>query len=58
VNASVNGATVSYGINGQSDGEQVATATFHPIYADSGSSITCAANPVTLVGYLTPVPAG
>jgi hypothetical protein len=64
INATVNGANVSYSLIAATDGliENGPQTPFQPIYTDSGS-LSCGTAPqtgffVTLVGYLTPIPAG
>jgi hypothetical protein len=58
VNATVNGASVSYQIEMSVDG---GASGYTSIYGESGSTMTCndpSPGDLTLVGYLTPVPAG
>ena len=65
INATVNAATVGHGAyptgdgSNQNEGGMVATP-FQPIYGDTGT-ISCNGSPgqqATVVGYLTPIPAG
>ena len=63
IDAMVNGASVSYSLNAATDGflNNPIETPFQSIYADSGS-LSCGGggggDVVTLVGYLTPIPAG
>ena len=60
ISTTVNGASAAYTVwafnDGANSASNAAPTPFQPVYTDTGT-INCP-SPVTLVGYLTPIPAG